>query len=211
MFGEHLKDVRGLMEIYRYQTNFKHKKRTVAEHSWFVSKVAHGLAIWEKNKFGNEVDIEKVLFLAISHDIGECFIGDILTTTKKMSPIIKEELNRIEGVVFKEHILKTIPNSWGPQYLNLHEEISSLKTIESRIVKAADIIDRIFECMEEIELNNKNPYESILRNDIITLYDMDIISVKYFLKYPIKDIGAEIYIKKEIQDALDSIDFSPYF
>ena len=53
MFGNHLDEVRGLMEIYRYQGKIMQCRRSVAEHSWFVSKVAHGLAFWEKYKFGN--------------------------------------------------------------------------------------------------------------------------------------------------------------
>lgn len=212
MFGTHLKDVRTLMEIRRYQNKFKHKKRTVAEHSWFVSKIVHGLATWEKCKFLNKkLDMEKVIFFAINHDVAEFAVGDILTTTKNLSPIIKEELHRVEEIVFKEHILKTIPNSWGAQYLEMHEEMLLLKSIESKIVKAGDIIDRIFECMEEIELMNKDPYEDILKKDIISLFNLNLTSVNYFLKYSIKDINAHIYISKEIQDELDLMDFTPYF
>lgn len=62
MFGNHLEEIRGLMDSGRYQGRHMHCRRSVAEHSWFVSKIAHGLAFWEKNKFGNEIDMEKVLF-----------------------------------------------------------------------------------------------------------------------------------------------------
>ena len=32
MFGNHLVEIRGLMEIGRYQNKFKHVRRSVAEH-----------------------------------------------------------------------------------------------------------------------------------------------------------------------------------
>lgn len=100
MFGNHLDKVRGLMEIYRYQSKTLHCRRSVAEHSWFVSKVAHGLAIWEKYKFGMEVDIEKVLFLSINHDIVESYTGDILSTTKAKSETFRKGLQMFEQSIF---------------------------------------------------------------------------------------------------------------
>jgi len=212
VFGEHLKEVRDLMEIKRYQNKFKHKERTVAEHSWFVSKVAHGLAVWERDKFKQyDVDVEKTLFLSINHDIVEGYTGDILSTTKNLSPILKTELVKVEEVIFREHILKTIPQSWGTEYMKVHQEMSGLTTIESKIVKAADLIDRVFECLEEITLQNIEPYKTILLSDLVKLYSLNIMSVKYFLKYSIKDIGGYEYIPEDIKVELEKIDFSPYF
>lgn len=212
MFGEHLKEVRDLMEIKRYQNKFKHKERTVAEHSWFVSKVAHGLAVWERDKFKqHNVDVEKVLFLAINHDIVEGYTGDILSTTKNLSPLLKEELVKVEEVIFRERIIKTIPQSWGKEYMNVHEEMSTLCTIESKIVKAADLIDRVFECLEEINLQNIEPYKTILLSDLPKLYNLNLLSVNYFLKYSIKDIGGYEYIPESSRKELESMDFSRYF
>lgn len=212
MFGEHLNQIRGLMQIYRYQNRFRHKPRNVAEHSWFVSKIAHGLATWEKYKFKNEsVDIEKTMFLAINHDIIENYTGDILSTTKNLSQILKQELENVEATIFKTHIVNTIPKSWGESYLQVHEEMSKINTIESKLVKAGDLLDRVYECMEEIDLQNKNPYEDILIDDIKRLRNLNLMSVDYFLKYSIKDIGADKYIPDDIKEYLDGLDFSPYF
>ena len=212
MFGEHLNEVRDLMEIKRYQNKFKHKARTVAEHSWFVTKIAHGLAIWEKNKFKTEnVDIEKVMFLAINHDIIEGYTGDILSTTKNLSPILKQELEKVEETIFKEHIINTIPKSWGPSYIQVHDEMSKLNTIESKLVKAGDLIDRVYECIEEIDLQNKKPYEDILIADFRRLKDLNLMSIDYFMKYSIKDIGAYKFIPDDIKGYLENLDFSPYF
>ena len=36
MFGNHLNEVRNLMEMYRYQGKMLHCRRSVAEHSYFL-------------------------------------------------------------------------------------------------------------------------------------------------------------------------------
>lgn len=211
MFGSHLKDVRDLMELKRYQTRFKHKQRSVAEHSWFVTKIAHGLALWERDKFGAEVDVEKVLFLALNHDIIEVYTGDIISTTKNLSKTFHDELEQIEGKIFEQSILPTVPASWRPSYMSVHTELSSRSSVESKLVKAGDLIDRVFECIEEIELQNKKPFEDILVEDLRSLYALRLKAVDYFLKYSIKDIGAYSYIPFNIRQELECMDFSMYF
>lgn len=212
MFGEHLEEVRNLMELKRYQNKLKIRERSVAEHSWFVSKVAHGLALWERDKFKDfEVDMEKVLFFAINHDIVESYTGDIISTTKDLFDI-RRELALGEETIFKDQIANTIPNSWGNMYIGMNSELASLASIESKIVKAADIIDRVFECLEEINIGNKKYYEEILDKDLVRLFTMGLKSVNYFLKYSIYDLdGAEDYIPDFIKEELNRIDFSPYF
>lgn len=212
MFGDHLEDVRALMEIKRYQTKFKHKERTVAEHSWFVTKIAHGLAIWEKEKFGVEsVDVERVMFLAMNHDIVEVYTGDILSTTKRMSSVLAEELDVVEEKIYEKLILPKVPKSWREMYMGIHKELADRKTVNSKLVKAGDLLDRVFECMEEIRLKNTDKFEDILREDLKSLYGLKLMSVNYFLKYSIKDIGAYEYIDKEIRDKLEEMNFEEYF
>lgn len=211
MFGNHLNEVRNLMEMYRYQGKMLHCRRSVAEHSWFVSKVAHGLATWEKYKFGMEVDIEKVLFLAINHDIVESYTGDILSTTKSKSKTFRKGLQMVEQSIFEDEILKTLPNSWGRDYMMVYEEMSNLNTIEAQLVKAGDLLDRVFECMDEIVRGNKNPFEEIIIKDLERLFEMRLISVNYFLKYSLKDINADEYLSDQIKAELEEKDFSKYF
>jgi len=214
MFGEYLKEVRRLMEIKRYPTKIMIRKRSVAEHSWFVVEIAHGLALWEKYKFDEhkDVNMERVMFLAQKHDMVEAQTGDIITPTKNMSKEFRKALEDGERNIFESHIVNTIPQSWGTSYIELHKELAELKTIESRIVKAADLIDRIYECMDEILRGNKEETEDIIISDLERLGNMGLMSVDYFLKYSIKDVKhAYDYIPKDIKTRLESLDFSKYF
>ena len=213
MLGQYFKEVRRLMEIKRYPTKIMIRKRSVAEHSWFVVEIAHGLALWEKYKFDqhNDIDIERVLFLAQKHDIIEAHTGDIMSPVKNMKDF-RKVLENGERDILKNHILNTIPKSWGQSYLDMHKELSELKTVESQIVKAADLIDRVYECMDEILRGNKEETEDIVKDDLNRLGNMGLMSVDYFLKYSIKDINkAYNYIPKDIRIRLEQTDFSKYF
>lgn len=214
MFGEYLKETRRLMEIKRYPTKIMIRKRSVAEHSWFVSEIAHGLALWEKFKFDKNPDlnIERVMVLAQKHDVIEAHTGDIMTPVKEMSKDFRRVLAESELNIMQDHILKTIPKSWGKVYMDIHQELTELRTMESKIVKAADLIDRVYECMDEIQRGNKIETEGIIVKDLQRLGDMQIISVDYFLKYSIKDLqGAYEYIPKSHRERLEAMDFSRYF
>lgn len=99
----------------------------------------------------------------------------------------------VEQSIFEDEILKTLSNSWGRDYMMVYEEMSNLNTIEAQLVKAGDLLDRVFECILE------------------RLFEMRLISVNYFLKYSLKDINADEYLSDEVKESLEYIDFSPYF
>lgn len=117
----------------------------------------------------------------------------------------------VEQSIFEDEILKTLPNSWGRDYMMVYEEMSNLNTIEAQLVKAGDLLDRVFECMDEIVRGNKNPFEEIIIKDLERLFEMRLMSVNYFLKYSLKDINADEYLSDEVKESLEYMDFSPYF
>ncbi len=214
MFGQHLNDMRTLMDLKRYQTRFRHKQRSVAEHSWFVCKVGYGLGYWENNKFDTyKIDMTKLMFMLMNHDIPEVYTGDVISSTKNMSAILKEEFNKVEETILVEKILPTMPKSWGKEYLDMYAELKEHTTPEAKLVKAADLIDRLFECKEEIDLMNMKPFEDILKSDLHTLmsFARKFQSVAYFLKYSILDIGISEYLSTDQKAELESMDFTQYF
>ncbi|QEN09922.1 HD domain-containing protein [Oceanispirochaeta crateris] len=197
------------MEIKRYQNKYCFKKRSVAEHMWSVSKIAEGLAIWESKKFKNKVDMAKVLQKAINHDMIEQTTGDILGPTKKKTPAMKEAVEEIEELAFNEVIEKELPKSWRNQFRSY---ILNPKTddIEGQIIRAADIIDTIIESIEEIKLGN-DIFKAVLLDSSKSLIQVDLVSVRYFIKYAITDFEVDIeeYFGKELHDFRESLNFDP--
>ena len=58
---------------------------SVADHSYMVSLVALILAMQEKQK-GKQIDLEKVLIMALTHDLPESVSQDIDRRVRKFSP-----------------------------------------------------------------------------------------------------------------------------
>lgn len=208
-FGTHLIESRSLMEIRRYQNKYCFKKRSVAEHMWSVAKIAEGLAIWESKKFKNKVDMAKVLQKAINHDIIEQSTGDILGPTKKRTLAMREAIEEIEELAFKEEIETDLPKSWRNQFRSY---ILDPKTddVEGQIIRAADIIDTVIESIEEIKLGN-NIFRSVLIESSVALIKVDLDSVRYFIKYAILDFDLDIeeYYGKELYEYRQSLNFDP--
>jgi putative hydrolase of HD superfamily len=183
--GKHLINARSLMEIDRYGNKYCFKTRSVAEHSWSVAKIAEGLAIWEKNKFKNEVDLALVLQKALNHDLVEQITGDILGPTKNKTSKMKSAIEEIEKIAFHEEIEPHLPKSWRGPFEKLILNPKS-KDIEGQILRAADIIDTMFEAIEEITLGN-NIFRKVLIDSSNVLIKVELDSVRYFIKYAFLD------------------------
>lgn len=183
-------NARSLMEIDRYGNKYCFKTRSVAEHSWSVAKIAEGLAIWEKNKFKQPVDLALVLQKALNHDLIEQVTGDVLGPTKNKTPEMKKAMDEIEKIAFHEEIEPHLPESWREPFEKLILNPKS-NDIEGQILRAADIIDTMFEAIEEITLGN-NIFRKVLVDSSNLLIKVDLPSVRYFIKYAFLDFDLDI-------------------
>lgn len=208
-FGKHILNIRQLMELGRYQNRFMFKRRSVAEHMWSVAKIAEGLAIWEERKFDHQVDMGRLLEKAINHDVIEMQTGDIIATTKKRTSIMKQALMEIETIAFDEEIRKDLPESWQERFREL---MLAPKTadLEGKLIAAADVIDTVMEAVEEIKLGNEG-FRDILKEVTKLLIEIDLDSVRYFIKYAMLDFGLDYadYYGQEVADFADGLNFDP--
>ena len=187
MIGKYLTEVNNLGNIIRYQNMTKLTSNSVLEHEARVAKYCVVLAKWEQNKFGNKVDMEELLLRALHHDDLEAFTGDILSHTKRTTKELKDALDKMEKIRFETEMKPLLPKSFREDYERfiLHAKDD---TIEGQIIRAADIIDTIFESADEVKLGNKN-FERILISVAENLTKVPLESVKYFLKYSLIDLG----------------------
>jgi 5'-deoxynucleotidase YfbR-like HD superfamily hydrolase len=96
---------------------------------------------------GRRVKVERVLRLAILHDLAESLTFDIsksyLEYLGEEGETIKSELERAAW----GHIMKDVP-SMGVDYADLQSEFNAEGTLESQIVHAADMLDILFQIVE---------------------------------------------------------------
>lgn len=111
---------------------------SVAAHSFATSILAYELAVLhnkEKNK--PRVDENKVLKMALFHDLAETIVGDVGSFVKYLE---KGKFRDIEDKGM-EILVEDLVNR--KEILDLYQEYSQRKTLEARFAKAADHIDAI--------------------------------------------------------------------
>ena len=116
---------------------------SVADHAFRVAFLAMMLADGLNEK-GRTVDVERVMRLALLHDLGEAEIGDIPRTARPYLPAdVKEQA---EGGAVKT--LAGPLGSVGKSYAALWDELTARRSIESRLLWAADGLEMMIQAWE---------------------------------------------------------------
>jgi putative hydrolase of HD superfamily len=102
---------------------------SVAAHSWEVTVVA----LWLADAVEAEVDAERVLRIALLHDIGESVLTDLPRPVKEL--VGSETVEEAEARA-TERVLEGAGEEWGRAVEAYREQASD----EARLVKAADRI-----------------------------------------------------------------------
>ncbi len=111
----------------------------LAEHTLRVTWIAATIAKYEK------VNIDKVVKMALVHDVGESRTGDAHYVAKMYSE--RNEEKAIEDI-FKD-------TGFAEEFINLWKEYEKRESIESKIVKDADKLDVEFELQEQAAKGSK--------------------------------------------------------
>lgn len=147
------------------------------EHSFQVAVIAQALALIKNKKFGASVDVDKVVSVALFHDAGEVFTGDMPTPIKYNNPKIKEAYKDIEAQAEKR-IVSMLPEEFKPYYKPLISPDGDSE--EFRIVKRADKLSAYIKCLEETASGNAE-FSLAGQSTKAALEKEDSPEVKYFI------------------------------
>lgn len=155
-------------------------QENIQEHSLQVAMVAHGLAIINNRYFGGCINPERVAVLAMFHEVGEVFTGDLATPIKYFNPEIKKAYDEIETFA-KNKLCAMLPEEMAEDYQKLFFGAQT-DSASWKLVKAADKICAYSKCLEEIKAGNQEfvKAEQTIRADLERL---DVPEVQYFLKH----------------------------
>jgi putative hydrolase of HD superfamily len=118
---------------------------SVADHAFSTSGLAMFLADME-GRHGRHVDVEKVLRMALLHDLAEGLTFDISKSYLEYLGRRGEAIKREVEEAAWNHIVESIRGKWmRMKYAELQSEFNAEETFESQIVHAADKLDILFQ------------------------------------------------------------------
>lgn len=153
-------------------------EENVMEHSWQVATIAHVLGVLHNEKFGGEVDANKIAVAALYHDVSEIITGDLPSPIKYHSDSIKNAYQEIEREAEKE-ILKTLPNELQDTFVPLLLHGKGDAKV-GRFVKAADLISAYLKCRLEINAGNKE-FEDAIQDIEDRIRKLEMPEVEHFM------------------------------
>ena len=151
-------------------------KENIAEHSFFVSLLAHALACIKRDIFGEECSPDKAASLALLHDASEIFTGDMPTPIKYYNPEMRKIYGEIEKTA-NERLINSLPEVLSSSYREMIEVPEEYKAI----IKAADKLSALIKCIEEKNSGNAE-FAMAEESTLLSLKEMNLKEVDYFIE-----------------------------
>ncbi len=141
-YMDFIKAAEGLKSVTRTAWTSEGRRESTAEHSWRLALMA---AVFLEEF--SQLDKYKVILMALIHDMGEIYTGDI-SANFVFSSKEKEEAERRDI----QEVFRMLPDRHRDFYISLWEEYESGVTPEARFVKAFDKGETILQ-----HIQGKNP------------------------------------------------------
>jgi putative hydrolase of HD superfamily len=146
-----------LSSITRYSTRKFIIHQTVMEHIGDVAFISMMLSEY-LNNHGVPNESGRVLKLALIHDVPEAISGDLPHDSKydygEVSKGLRKQLIELEKVTMDFSLSKLNDKKMSKVVYALFEEYTARNTIESKIVKLADLYDVILYTKQEMNMGN---------------------------------------------------------
>ncbi|MBK5112717.1 MAG: HD family hydrolase [Candidatus Heimdallarchaeota archaeon] len=128
----------------------KSDTESVADHSYMITLLSLVLALNEKEA-GNEINIEKILVMAILHDLPESVSQDLDRRIRKFSPKKYDEFKTDLDTAGIKQLLSDLPEKIGNYLLETYKELQQKTTKEARIIMEADRLETILQMNDYIQ------------------------------------------------------------
>lgn len=165
--------------IERWSLMRNSRPENVSEHSLEVSIIAHALAIISNEEFGNNLNVERVVLMAIYHDSTEIITGDLPTPIKYYNLDIREAFQTIEEMAANK-LLNMLPDYMKEYYEDIlipNEDEEHLW----KLVKAADKLSALIKCIEERKAGNTE-FERAEESIRVIIDEMELKEIDIFVR-----------------------------
>lgn len=146
----------------------RNRKESVAEHSWMLALMVLFIAPYLDKSFS----LLKALKIALIHDLGECFIGDLsLLDLLKNKDLVNKKYQEEKKAFSK--ILEHLNKDLRKELLALWEDFEGRESYEAKVVVALDKIEAQIQQNESEERNLDCFKEQGLLDKIEYLFSFD--------------------------------------
>ena len=154
------------------------REENIMEHSQQVAVITHALVLIGKKYYGKTYDVEKAVFYAQYHEVGEVVTGDLPTPIKYFNPEIKTAYKAIEKNAC-DKLLSQLPEELSEEYRKyvFPDETSE----EYKIVKVADRLAAYLKCVEEITAGNSE-FKKAKKSILSDIKSRNIPEADFYLK-----------------------------
>jgi 5'-deoxynucleotidase len=167
-----------LRYIDRWSLMWNTRKESVAEHSFYVAALAHQLCTIANEVFSRGVPTDRVVSLALFHDVSEVFVGDIPQPVKHNNDKLRSQFHAMEREA-SERLLQAAPPPLRGTYRELLVEPNPELY---KWVKAADLLDAYLKCVTELAAGNRE--FTVARQQVRASLDkLAMPEVDYFLAH----------------------------
>ncbi|WP_413284046.1 5'-deoxynucleotidase [Vibrio sp. MA40-2] len=167
--------------IKRWALVHTFKKENISEHSHQVAVIAHLLVLIKNTMFGGQLNPDRVVTLAIYHEISESKLQDVNHVTKYHNPEITREFKKLEKLC-EEECLASLPVELQEAFSGVLVQ-DDVDLVYKKIIKAADIISAYLKACDELKFNNCEfvPIKERLTK-MLASYQEELPEVKCFME-----------------------------
>jgi 5'-deoxynucleotidase len=155
------------------------KPENIEEHSLDVAILSHALAELKNRRFGGNINTERIMMLAIYHDVSEIYTGDLPTPVKYFNPQIREAYKQVENYSL-EKLIASLPEDLKADYADVLIPKEQDKELW-RIIKAADKLSALIKCIEEEKAGNTE-FKKAATAQLQSLKQMELPEVDCFME-----------------------------
>ena len=113
-----------------------------------MSRSIAGVCAWLLRDKFPQLDMDKVLYMCLIHDLGEAFTGDIPSFEKTAADSLNEDKTLFNWV-------STLPEPYRTDMTALYKEMNALETGEAKLYKALDKLEAVIQ-------HNESPLDTWL-------------------------------------------------
>lgn len=147
MMGE----FKGLRHLPRWSGHAVIKPESVAEHCYYVGIIAGAIGRKYEHLSGKTLDMAKLYEQVAMHDVEEVFFGDLPSPAKKAFPYLLKSYER----AFKESVRDKLEGVDDIGYKHFYNRIEEDNSIETKIMKIADVLHTVQYVYSEYKLGNR--------------------------------------------------------